>query len=153
IAAAPPHAVYTQTSDSLVSVNDMRLYTDSYLGFSFWYPDNWTVLTVQPSDYQVSYPGGDVVAELAVQSNTNPLNTITIDEVTSSSMEITDRTGVGACPVCVAMRYYFDAKAHVWKLQYPDGSPKGDPAGTTVLADTSLNTMGGLHMFPGSRRF
>jgi hypothetical protein len=148
-----PHVVVTQTSDTLVSVTDMRLYTDSYLGFSFWYPGNWSVQTVQPSEYQVAYAGGTVVNELSVQSSVNTQNTILIDEVTSPSMSITDETGVGACPVCVAMRYYFDTKAHAWKLQYPNGSSKGDPAGTTVAADTTQSTMGGLHIFPGSRRF
>ncbi len=131
-----------------VSVSGMRKYSDDFFGFSFWYPDGWRVNVVSPEKPN-NYSGGIVARQLDV---VNGERKITIEEVTATS-SIQDATGVGACPVCVPLRYYFDKNTHMWMVEYPDGSDIGLAPGTIKAADVSQNTMGGLHMLAGSHRF
>ena len=133
----------------------MLQYTDPEFGFSFWYPSGWQVTQAFVAN-AAKYPGGTVLKQLNV---TNGLDTITVEEYVSPGDTITDSTGVGACPVCVTTRYYYNFNIHEWMAQYPNDTPSatysGQPyvAGSSVPANVSLNTMGGLHMLAGSMRF
>ena len=134
----------------------MQKYTDSNFGFSFWYPNTWQIEDSKINNPNI-YSGGTVIKKLniyngqpAVAEAPNP-PVVTIEEFTSPILSITDSTGVGACPVCVPMHYYFDPSIHTWMIEYPNGTPMGPKSPSP--ADISLNTMGGLHMFPGSDRF
>lgn len=127
----------------------MSEYTDTGFGFSFWYPSNWQIAQV-PVGNPAKYAGGTVSKQFNI---TNGQRVITVEEFTSSTFTISDNTGVGACPVCVVTKYYFDRSLHTWMVQYPNGTTTGKPAGTIEAANVSNNTMGGLHMLAGSQRF
>ena len=143
--------------DSSVSVPGMSKYTDADFGFSFWYPSEWKVTTVTTNDPYL-YPGGMIKKWVLVGPLNNDRGQYTegfsIAEYNSPEMTITDT--ISACPMGVCRdttRYYFDASAHTWMMQYPngthserDGSYVLQP-GTTRPADVSNNTMGGLHIF------
>lgn len=136
------------TSSQTLSVEGMSKYTDADFGFSFWYPNTWKVSKMNISNKNL-YQGGEVRDALSISDGTS---TVTIEKVSSASSTILDRTGVGACPVCSPMRYYFDASKHAWMLEFPEGSSMNEKP-STQPADITENTMGGLHMLPGSRRF
>ena len=148
-------SICSNVSDTeTISVPGMSTYIDSDFGFSFWYPSGWTVTAVPASSHQTyAYPGGTVTNQLTVRSNVNPNDVIVIEEFTSPTRTITIPGGDGGCPggICpLTVRYYFDADAHTWMQQYPDGSganPHYIAPGTTQAADVSVNNMGGLHMF------
>ena len=138
------------TPPSKVAVSGMQQYTDSNFGFSFWYPSSWQVTQARVQN-QNKYPGGTISNQLNVS---NGKNLVTIEEFSSPAFSITDSTGVGACPVCVPIHYYFDASLHTWMVEYPNGTESGiQKAGVSAPADVSVNTMGGLHMLAGSHRF
>lgn len=151
-----------QNSIAVTMVPGMQKYTDSDFGFSFWYPSGWVITTQSPVSTG-TYAGGTVTRRIWIHPPMSAVDThdkgdkmmqsVSIEEVMSPSMSITDATGVGPCPVCVAMRYFFDKDAHAWMLSFPEGTENGKPAGYTQAADTTRNTMGGLHTFSGSRRF
>lgn len=148
--AIPSTTGQATTTPEQLSVSGMEKYTDTDFGFSFWYPDTWKVSTVNVSNKNL-YQGGEIKDALTISNGTS---TVTIEKVSSASSTLLDRTGVGACPVCSPMRYYFDAAKHAWMLEYPEGtSTSTNQKPVTQVADTTENTMGGLHMFPGSRRF
>ena len=161
--ATPPASPKTTTQPTppttpTISVPGMSTYTDSDFGFSFWYPSGWTVTAVPASSHQIyAYPGGTVTKQLTVRSNVNPNDVIVIEEFTSPTRTVTIPGGGGGCPggICpLSVRYYFDADAHIWMQQYPDGSganPHYIAPGTTQAADVSVNNMGGLHMFYAGR--
>ncbi len=133
-----------------IAVAGMSQYTDQEFGFSFWYP-NWLQVTEAPVMNQNKYPGGTVLKQLNV---TDGHENITIEEFVSPTDSITDSTGVGACPVCNTTNYYFNPSLHTWMVMYPNGTDSGiTPAGVSVAANVSNNTMGGLHMLAGSMRF
>jgi len=136
-----------QASSSPVVVNYVQ-YIDSNLGFSFWYPASWHAVEVHVAN-SAKYPGGIVTKQLNIM---NGDRTITVEEFSSPSFSITDSTGVGACPVCNTVKYYFDLKQHMWMVSYPQGTNTISSV-SPMPAKVSNNTMGGLHMFPGSQRF
>lgn len=136
--------------DESANESAMSKYSDSGFGFSFWYPSGWHVAK-DAVDNSTKYPGGTVTNQITVA---NGQRVITIEEFTSFGSTITDSTGVGACPVCSTVRYYFDFNQHTWMAVYPDGVSSGRIApGVPIAANVSTNTMGGLHMLAGSQRF
>ena len=131
------------------AVAGMSQYTDADFGFSFWYPSSWTVSSnINDSNY---VSGETIVKTLVLHSQPNSTD-ITIVEVVSSDKTITDlNSGAGAVSG-FPVKYYFDSNQHVWMTVMPQGTPSGRDGGPS-LADTSNDTMGGLHMFPGLTRF
>jgi hypothetical protein len=157
--AQPTTPPVTASNPTQILVAGMSEYTDTDLGFSFWYPDGWTVQQKAVSDPN-EFPGGTVLKNLEVFGGSgNNTDEITIDEYNSPTMTITD-PNPGITPMgepSPAVRYYFDPSASAWMMQYPDGIPSSkdgsvNPSsiGATSLADVSVNTMGGLHIFQGS---
>ena len=139
----------SQTSS--VSISGMSRYTDSDFGFSFWYKtDSQHDISPTAQDYQATkyatlmYGTGTKVLK---SINTSELN---IDEVYSPGASILSDVDAGCCG-SNENKYFFDASGHAW-MRYTDGGSKGDLAGTTT-ADTTYNTMGGLHIFSGYTRF
>ncbi len=128
-----PTQTSTQTQDQ--SVPGMQKYTDTDFGFSFWYPNNW-LLSVSDSRLSI---------EIKDQDETYP-KTITISKVYRED-GILDASG--ACGACSLIKYYFDKGTHTW-MQIED--PLGNNP-TTSEANTSANTMGGLHIFRGGWRY
>ena len=120
-----------------VSVPGMKQYTDSNFGFSFWYPNTWTVQSTATKD---NYAGGTIQKTLTIAPNGSSGEAITIDEFSSPTREITiarDLCSPMSGSSVPAHRYYFDANTHTWMVEVP---------ASTKAADVSNNTMGGLHM-------
>ena len=130
----------TATSSSALGVQGMSQYTDTAFGFSFWYPSSWHV-NVSTSSNNSNIQGGSVIKNLTI-GDVSP--EILIQEVASPSFTITDTGGAGPIgPVT----YSFVQATHTWMIV-------NSQSGTTSLpADISINTMGGLHMFAGTSRF
>jgi hypothetical protein len=130
----------TSTASTTVGVVGMVEYTDTAFGFSFWYPNTWQVKELTGSDNS-TIKGGTVVKTLGIGDTDSE---ILIQEVHSSTLTITDTGGAGPFgPVT----YSFNTADHLWM------TTSVPAAGTTTPADISVNTMGGLHMFPGTSRF
>ena len=140
-----------------ISVAGMKQYTDSNFGFSFWYPNTWTV---QSTAIKNSYSGGSIQKTLTIAPASDPNGTsgeaITIDEFSSPTREITIPRDICSPMSGLSVpihRYYFDTNTHTWMVEVPaytgwserDGSQYGVPA-SIKAADVSNNTMGGLHM-------
>ncbi len=142
----------TSTASAQVSVVGMQRYEDTNFGFSFWYPSNWTVANA-PVQNSKLYGDGTIVKKYLVKSPNG--QGISIEEFTSPKLSIIDGSGVGACPVCSTVNYYFDATQHLWMKIYPNKNESipDSQVGVSMPADISINTMGGLHKFMGSRRF
>ncbi|MDB5237752.1 MAG: hypothetical protein JWM46_22 [Candidatus Kaiserbacteria bacterium] len=142
----------TGATTSSISVSGMTIYTDADFGFSFWYPSGWKLTSNKYDTY--SDGEGRTTGKIVVSSGDSQDNGVTIVTYVSSSTQYTSR---GACGTCAPITYYFDAPNHIWMRQMPDGVG-GDPEGvqdrtkTTAPApaDTSVNTMGGLHIFGGN---
>ncbi len=156
----PTDVLVPEANISTSSVAGMNIYTDTDFGFSFAYPSTWQVKEVKPTNMTeigdldnkyaeaMGIPGGKIKKKLVV---TDGSKRIFIEEVVSPEFSIVDSSGVGACPVCNVMHYYFDTKQKIWMLEYPypsDGVPEGPRP-----ADISHTTMGGLPLFYGSQRF
>jgi hypothetical protein len=132
------------TQPSSVSVAGMQKYTDTSFGFSFWYPNTWTVTTPHNPPFGAKLTGVTVVATLGLQPAGQSYPSILIQEAQSTTRSITDTGGAGPIgPVT----YFFDTATHLWMTTPPEGD------GTTKAADISNNTMGGLHIFAGTSRF
>ncbi len=142
----------TTAATQSVSVSGMQRYEDINFGFSFWYPSNWTVSNTTVQNSKI-YGDGIVVKRYLVKSP-NGLG-LSIEEFTSPKLSIIDGTGVGACPVCSTVNYYFDSTQHMWMKIYPNKNESipDSQVSVSMPADISINTMGGLHTFMGSRRF
>lgn len=72
-----------------VSVSSMKQYTDSNFGFSFWYPNTWTV---QNATIKNNYTGGTIQKTLTIAppgTSGEAGEVITIDEFSSPTREIT----------------------------------------------------------------
>ncbi len=135
-----------KTQTAAVSVPGMSKYTDTDFGFSFWYPNSWTVtksadqktIQIKPSQATPSYYG------------------VSIEKYHSADMSVT--AGGGNCPAgnaqnnCPVQKIYFDPTVHTWMISYPEGDYDG-VMGTKVAANVSVNTMGGLHIINGLTRF
>lgn len=143
----------SQTSD--ISVSGMTKYTDSDFGFSFWYPSGWKITSTAVNPYPLSE--GTTLKHLLLTGGKAPIHIL---EFTSPTRTIS--IGGGACGFCTPIKFYFDADAHTWMKQYPQGiggapdMPQAQFEQTKIPqpADVSNNTMGGLHIFHGlSRRF
>ncbi len=137
-------AVKNSSNQSNISVAGMTKYTDQAFGFSFYYPSEWEVTSVPVTNIN-KYTDGAVKKELDLTFKDRLQ--VSLEEVVAPSLAVGDSTGVdGACPVCYPVHYYFDTKEHVWMSGFPvSGAHKA------IISFT--NTMGGLHMFPGSQRF
>ena len=142
----------TSTTPDVVSVQGMQKYEDTNFGFSFWYPSNWTVSNVAIQNSKL-YGDGTIVRKYLVKNPTG--SGVMIEEFTSPKLSIIDGTGVGACPVCSTVNYYFDSSQHLWMKIFPNRNENipDSQVGVSTPADISMNTMGGLHIFMGSRRF
>jgi len=152
-AALPPIATPGQTPSQVVgqvvglpSTASMSEYTDTDFGFSFWYPTGWTVEGngVGAAGGPGTHFGDGVVTKWFDVSNGKVR--ITVQEINSDTRSVhvgNDYYGYNT--------YYFDTTAHVWmnsSTDAADGAPD-----STAPADISVNTMGGLHIFPGGARF
>ena len=131
------------TAPTPISVDGMTKYTDASLGFSFWYPSNWTVIpSPQNLPFGARLQSATVVKKLALQAPGESSPDILIQEARSTTRTITDTGGAGPIgPVT----YYFDTTTHLWMMT---ASP--DEGGQTTAANISNNTMGGLHEFAGT---
>jgi hypothetical protein len=152
----------TQTSNSApantsavstnISVAGMKQYTDSTFGFSFWYPASMQVTKTQPQSNSSSMYDNSTIVN---GPNTQVLGVITAPEFTAYevySPNMSILSSVDAGPVGSDYdKYFFDTQTHTW-MYASDGGPTGAAGGTTA-ADTSNNTMGGLHIFNGYTRF
>ncbi len=124
----PTFTVTTSTSSN-ISVHGMQQYTDTDFGFSFWYPSGWQITEV--SNPYSNY-GGPARKAIKV-TNASATKTVVVTEVT------TDRVVVpGITMSALSTMYQFDASRHTWMATKTDDFQ---------LADTSVNSMGGLHMF------
>lgn len=135
-----------------ISVLGMRQYTDSSFGFSFWYPSSMQVTKTQPQ-----LNSGSSVNDSTIMNgpNTQILGVITAPEFTayevySPDMSILSSVDPGPSGSDYD-KYFFDTQTHTW-MYASDGGPTGVAGGTTA-ADTSNNTIGGLHVFNGYTRF
>jgi hypothetical protein len=137
----------TPPSSQSVSVAGMQEYTDSNFGFSFWYPDTWTVTTPTNAPFGPKLQNVSVVAELGLQPAGQTYPDILIQEAHSTTRTITDTGGAG--PIG-PITYYFDTTSHLWMTT--NSEDNGQPT-TPVAANISNNTMGGLHLFGGTSRF
>jgi hypothetical protein len=136
------------------STPQMLKYTDTTFGYSFWYPENWTVTdsVVDNKNADRTYAtGAHVVRTLHVQDPKHVGVGVTINEVSSPNMSIYGDPLDDPSPVGFYENYYFDTSLHTWMVTV-DRTPTGKGQGTTA-ADVSNNTMGGLHIFSGYRRF
>jgi hypothetical protein len=112
------------------SVAGMSEYTDSNFGFSFWYPTGWSVSSQTPSQNQF---GGVSIKTIIISPSGNPDTETTLTEVQTSKT-------ITVSGDLISTSYYFDGNAGSWMTyssQYP----------TPAIANTSVNTMGGLHVF------
>ncbi len=111
-------------------VAGMSQYTDADFGFSFWYPSGWSV--------QISQTGiaTDRLIRSLVVSDTSGKQLFYVDDfqnVNGQSLWV-DKNNTES--------YFFDSTASVWTHQTISGGSV-----SKQTADTSVNTMGGLHMF------
>ena len=139
----PPDSLVVSSSSNPTLVPGMQKYTDADFGFSFWYPSTWKV-TGEYVENQNEFPGGKVAGQLNVSDGKNIL---TIKKYASSLRSITDETATNeVCgnTKCDGVTYYFDVDRHEW-MRYYSSSPNNPSA-----PNVTHNTMGGLHMFPGS---
>ncbi len=149
-----------------VSTDGMKKYKDSNFGFSFWYPNNWTVSEIQVvnstgnefltlSTDNGYYEDGTILKIVKVANPNLPNNGVTIEEFSSPTLSITEFGQIrSASPVGVDQKYYFDTSSHAWMYENLSTFPNGTHVpGTITVADVSHNTMGGLHIFPGAKRF
>ena len=149
--------VSNSKATSTISVPGMSRYTDSNFGFSFYYPSTWTV---QNAAIKNNYTGGTVEKTLTITppayQNEPSGDAITIDEFNSPTSEITiarELCSPMSGSFVAAHRYYFDFTTHTWMEYVPaytgesekDGSVYNIPT-STMAANVSTNTMGGLHM-------
>jgi hypothetical protein len=137
------------TDEAPVAVSGMQEYTDTNFGFSFWYPNTWAV---QPNANAVHtvLSGGSIIESIAVGPNTDPNGGVTIQEFNSSAKSIFDNSNCGPADGCpVSLEYYFNPTTHLWMKTSVDHSQVTQ----TSVADISVNTMGGLHIFNGNMRF
>lgn len=135
----------TTNQVSSVIVAGMSKYTDQDFGFSFWYPNSWTIQP-PPSRQYIGLSGGAVVKTIVVGPVNDPSNSIAIQEFVSSDMSITDNSSCGPAEGCSeSLTYFFDAATHTWMSQRH--APNATPL--TVF----INTMGGLHLLGGNARF
>lgn len=145
-----PVAPTVPTNNGSVTVNGMTKYTDTNLGYSFWYPNNWTVTTVSSGGIS-ALSGGSITQTLAVSPTNNPNDGITVQDFVSTGKTITDSSNCGPSDSCPpSVHYYFNPTTHLWmKEAYPYDTtlPQGAHS-----ADISVNTMGGLHIFAGNAR-
>lgn len=128
-------------------VPGMSQYTDPNFGFSFWYPSGWTVSDNSSSLTEnnqplVGFGIGDPVQKLLEVSN--GIHTINIAEIVSQS-------GIhDACGKC-SDNVYFDSNNGEWMDNTPGWTLAAGLTNANLHpADTSINTMGGLHIFWGS---
>jgi hypothetical protein len=135
-----------------IAVAGMQQYTDTTLGFSFWYPSSWSVIANPPLQYAPVLSGGTVVKTIVVGLANSPTDGITISDFVSSGRSITDDTNPGpAGDTAHVIRYYFDVTSHTWMMEdYPTSTSQ---TGTVTVADISANSMGGLHVLRGNARF
>ncbi len=132
------------TQPQPIAVAGMKKYTDTNFGFSFWYPDTWTVTTPNNPPFGAQLKSVTVVKSLGLQPAGQDYPSIIVQEAHSTTRTITDTGGAGPIgPVT----FYFDTTSHLWMTTPPEGD------GATKPADISVNTMGGLHMFGGTSRF
>ncbi len=141
----PSSTIQQTNTPTNISVVGMSQYTDSDFGFSFWYPNSWSVKdmtgkSLSPLGDAYNGPAGSKVLRIS-----NGTIAIDIHEYSSANDSIIDypNPAAGNDPV----EYYFDATSHTW-MQRDLGSATQDSA-----ADVSVNTMGGLHMLTGAMRF
>ncbi len=138
----------TQKTNEIV-VDGMKQYTDSDFGFSFWYPAGW-LIQMAPVNQYISLSGGTVVKTIVLGPAGDSSNSIAIQEFKSSDTSITDSSPASpAGNGSLSLTYYFDQLNHVWMAKDVDS---GNIA-TTLTADVSINTMGGLHLLAGNARF
>lgn len=137
---------------SQIAVPGMSKYTDSDFGFSFWYPSNWTVNSPAGDEPGIGANLEDCTFKKSFSIHGKVLsNGVSIGEYYCPNLSMTLR-GVGASPVGMDFKYYFDTNTHTWMVSDLSDPPNGSPR-TTSAANVSNNTMGGLHILAGEARF
>ena len=134
-----------------------KKYTDSNFGFSFYYPQSWSIQqgNVANPNLASTYKGGTLLKTITVNSPENPGQGIAIEEFTSSDKSITDNSNCGPADGCSSSRrYYFDSNLHTWMEELVRNYNPGGSLGPLVgPANVSVNSMGGLHILAGNARF
>ncbi len=150
---ASPTPTLENTGPKQVVVPGMKKYVDTTFGFSFWYPTDWNVYESGYGDAQTLE--GTPVKNIELRSRAYPDQGVAIQEYTSFGTSITDNANCGPADGCPSsVQFYFDIGSHTWmkKAFFDYGSAYQAPTIVSV-ADTSQNSMGGLHVFQGNARF
>ncbi len=142
-------ASFTITAQSQTSVAGMSKYTDSDFGFSFWYPSGWTTSAGASSskDLEDCTFKGSIVTH-----GSQPSDGVIISKYYCPNRSITLRGVNNTNPIGVDIRYYFDVNQHLWMYEDLSGITNGSRR-MNGPQNISVNTMGGLHIFPGVSRF
>jgi hypothetical protein len=130
-----------------VAVAGMQKYTDTTLGYSFWYPTTWQVTVPTNPPFGAQLTGGTVVETLALEPIGQAYPSIMIKGFHSSTTSITDTGGAG--PIG-PITFFFDSSTHTWMTS---SSIADGVTAITKPANISNNSMGGLHLFGGTSRF
>lgn len=144
-----------------VQVDGMSKYTESSFGYTFWYPNTWTVSEVGVQNPNM-YGGGIVQKTLKIS---NGVKTVFIDQFHSNGRSIEDTNSAATYDNVNDVLYFFDPNSHTWMVNFPTGHSIGNPNSRTwtdanpqkttnnpVAANVSNNTMGGLHIFDGAHQ-
>jgi hypothetical protein len=135
------------SSSNQSAVAGMQEYTDTNFGFSFWYPTDWKLSTTNANPaFGASITNATITKRLWLTHNGDTSPSILIQEAHSTTRTITDTGGAG--PIG-PITYYFDPNKHLWMTN----NAATAQAASLTPANISNNTMGGLHLFPGTSRF
>jgi hypothetical protein len=149
-----------------LNVSGMKKYTDSSFGqgggsgYSFWYPDGWTVINNSDATMfagSTDYAGNNVIGKITIKSPAG--HTVTISKVYSANN--TYKVNAGACGSCAPINYSFDTNKG-WLISYPQGIGGAPDAPQSVIEASKLpqpipsimskKTMGNLNMFTSGQR-
>ena len=119
--------IVEKSEGSAVSVSGMQKYTDPDFGFSFWYPSKWNVSTL------------NVTPDSLYLNDANGKTIFIISRFSGSTIDI----GPGRYD---DQQFYFNSSMHTWMTQHMTDADN-DVGDKPILADVSVNTMGGLHIF------
>lgn len=137
-----------------LTVPGMSIYSDADFGFSFWYPTGWIIDKKKIADGMTRSDDGAVMVGSVTVKHPTQWKGVSIAEYYSANRAfVTEKGACGPAADCpYFVRYYFDADLHTWMqyetYRYPGVDTVFRPD-TTVVANVSSNTMGGLHVLGG----
>ncbi len=136
----------------------MSQFTETYFGFSFWYPAAWRVTDEPVADPTRGgwFPGATIVKELKIQNpaasedNDQPPGVV-LDEILAPDGLTELGQSKSASPVGIDGRYFFDSGVQRWMYAQLSDAPNGAPP-SKYPAEIRQRTMGGLPIFWGAVR-